>query len=116
MQCTKIVGPTVLAVRGTGGQGAVLAATASASQRLTLVRGWGRNCWKGIYHSLHNARDVVRSEGMGRGSSSFGLCRLRDATSSGRSLRKLQKATNAMDTHPYTIAHSIQDSPYTKNN
>ena len=89
MQRTKIVGPTVLAVRGTGGGGAVLAATASASRRLTLVQGWGRDCWKGIYHGLYNARDVIRSEGMGRGSSSFGLCRLRDATSSGRSLRLL---------------------------
>ena len=87
MQRTKIVGPTVLAVGGTGGRDAVLAVTASASRRLTLVRGWGRNCWKGIYHGLHNARDIVRSEGMGRSSSSFGLCRLRDATSSGRSLR-----------------------------
>ena len=91
MQRTKIVGPTVLAVRGTGhgGRGAVLAATASASRRLTLVRGWGRDCWKCIYHGLHDARDVIRSEGMGRGSSSFGLCRLRDATSSGCSLRLL---------------------------
>ena len=52
MQRTKIVGPTVLAVRGTGGRGAVLAATASASRRLTLVRGWGRDCWKCIYHGL----------------------------------------------------------------
>ena len=87
MQRTKILGPTVLAVRGTGGRGAVLTATASASRRLTLVWGWGRNCWKGIYHSLHNARDVIRSEGMGSCSSSFGLCRLRDTTSSGGSLR-----------------------------
>ena len=82
-------GPTVLAVRGTGGRGAVLAATASASRHLTLVRGRGRDCWKGIHHGLHNARDFIRSEGMGRGSSLFGLCRLRDTTSSGRSLRLL---------------------------
>ena len=89
MQRTKIVGSTILTVRGTGGRGAVLAATASTTRRLTLVRGWGRDCWKGIYHGLHNARDVIRSEGMGRGSSSFGLCRLRDTMSSGRSLRLL---------------------------
>ena len=39
MQRTKIVGPTVLTVRGTGGRGAVLAATASTTRHLTLVRG-----------------------------------------------------------------------------
>ena len=52
-----------------------------------LGPGVGENCWKSIYHGLHNARDVVCGEGMGCGSRSFKLCKWRDATSSGHSLR-----------------------------